>query len=364
MNGFQLSGEQTAALHHLLRFGKREQSLGGFAGTGKSTVVAELIRRLPDFRVCAYTGKAADVLRRKGVEAETIHSRIYRPVEVEWIDEEGNLHRTTHWEKRAPEDFDGAGFIVDEASMVDRDLYEDLLSYDLPIIFVGDHGQLPPVARSDFNPMLNPDITLETIHRHAGEIPRFAEFVRKGNPPSEWRKHKGCSGTPVRFVTPAERVAGMEDEADQTIVAFNQMRVELNMDRRARLGFPPDHPPVPGDRVMCLQNNRPLGVFNGQQGHIVAIDPDRELLVFRAGGADFEVPYLPAAFHALERLERDPDGRIPFDYAYAVTCHKSQGDEWNHVFVVEQRCRHWEHARWVYTAATRARERLTWVVPE
>jgi exodeoxyribonuclease-5 len=348
-----LSDEQQAAMAQLLRFSKQEQTLGGFAGTGKSTIVAELIRRLPDFRVCAFTGKAANVLRRKGVEASTIHSLIYRPVEVKWQDEDGNWHREVRWRKRDPADFDGEGFIVDEASMVSRDLYDDLVSYDLPIIFVGDHGQLPPVASGVFNPMARPDITLETIHRHAGEIPRFAEFIRMGYPPSDWRKQKRYTGTCVRFLTPAEWVDGMEDGADQVIVAFNSLRVELNMNRRARLGFPPDHPPVPGDRVMCLQNNHDLRIFNGQQGVIVAIDPDSELLVFRTDEHEVEVPFLPAAFHALEKLERDPDGRIPFDYAYAVTAHKAQGDEWDHVFVVEQRCRYWEHARWAYTAATR-----------
>jgi exodeoxyribonuclease-5 len=358
----ELTTEQDAAIRHLLRLSKKEQSLGGYAGTGKSTIVAELIRRLPDFRVCAFTGKAANVLRRKGVDASTIHSLIYVPVEVEWQDEDGNWHREVHWRKRDPADFDGAGFIVDEASMVSRDLYDDLLDFDLPIIFVGDHGQLPPVASGAFNPMASPDITLETIHRNAGEIVRFAEFIRKGNPPSEWRKQKGCSGERVRFLTGTEVDDEVLDDAGQLIVAFNQNRVDFNMERRKRFGFPPDQP-VPGDRVICLQNDRGLGVFNGMQGIVVSIDPASECMVFRADGHDYAVRYLPEAFHSLRTPPRDPDGRIPFDYAYAVTCHKAQGDEWDHVLVFEQYGRLWEHARWAYTAATRARERLTWVMP-
>jgi exodeoxyribonuclease-5 len=361
-----LSDEQQAAVAQLLRFSKQEQSLGGYAGTGKTTLVGELVRRLPGFRVCAFTGKAANVLRKKGVEASTIHSLIYLPVEEEWIDDEGVPHRDVRWVKREPEDFDGEGFIVDEASMVDRDLYADLLRYDLPIIFVGDHGQLPPV-RGVFNPMANPDITLETIHRHAGEIPRFAEFVRQGHPPADWRKQKACSGTAVRFLPPATPLAEVcrsAGEPDQVICAFNKKRTELNIAWRKLHGFP-EGELVLGERIICLQNAREHDILNGQQGTLVAVDVVRERLVFRVDGEDREVvvPFMTEAFHALQTPERDPDGRIPFDFAYAVTCHKSQGSEWDHVLVFEQYCRGWEHARWAYTAATRARRRLTWVTP-
>jgi exodeoxyribonuclease-5 len=363
-NGIQLSAEQLAALHHLLRLGKQEQSLGGYAGTGKSTLVAELIRRLPGFRVCAFTGKAANVLRRKGVEASTIHSLIYRPVEEEWVDEEGVPHRDVRWVKREPEDFDGEGFIVDESSMVSRDLYDDLLSYDLPIIFVGDHGQLPPVSAHDFNPMAAPDIRLETIHRHAGEIPRFAEFVRQGHPPADWCRHKGYSGTSVRFTPPCslEAVCRQGGEPDQVICAFNQKRIDLNVAWRKLHGLPADNL-VPGERLICLQNDHERGIFNGQQGHIVSFDLLHERMVFHADGRDHAVRFMAEAFHELRTPPRDPDGRIPFDYAYAVTCHKAQGDEWDHVLVFEQHSTLWQPERWAYTAATRAREQLTWVMP-
>jgi exodeoxyribonuclease-5 len=363
----ELTAEQQAALAQLLRFTKKEQSLGGFAGTGKSTLVAELIRRLPGFRVCAFTGKAANVLRRKGVEASTIHSLIYLPVDVEWVDDEGVTHRDVRWVKRDPEDFDGEGFIVDEASMVGRDLYDDLRSYGRPIIFVGDHGQLPPVQASGFfNAMIDPDIKLETIHRHAGEIPRFAEFVRQGNTPSDWRKHKGYSGTSVRFTpsAPLDVVCRTAGEPDQVICAFNQKRIDLNVAWRKLHGLPVDNL-LPGERLICLQNDHERGIFNGQQGRIVSVDLLRERLVFRIDheGRDVAVRFMAEAFHELRPPPRDPDGRIPFDYAYCVTCHKAQGDEWDHVLVFEQHSTLWQPERWAYTAATRARQQLTWVMP-
>jgi exodeoxyribonuclease-5 len=88
MTQVQLSGEQQRALEILVRAGRGR--LRGYAGTGKTTVIAALMEELPEYGVCAYTGKAAHVLRRKGVtEATTIHSRIYRVKEVVWEDERG-----------------------------------------------------------------------------------------------------------------------------------------------------------------------------------------------------------------------------------------------------------------------------------
>src|SRR5262245_21272861 len=50
-----------------------------------------------------------------------------------------------------------------------------------------------------------------------------------------------------------------------------------------------------------------------------------------------------------------------FDYGYALTCHKAQGSEWRRVIVYEEVCRRWDHRRWAYTAASRAKSQLVWV---
>ena len=80
------------------------------------------------------SGKAANVLRKKGISnAATIHSLIYKP------------HLSfgeVYWD--LAESVPCSGFIVDEASMVSSDIFEDLQSFGIPIIFVGDHGQLEP----------------------------------------------------------------------------------------------------------------------------------------------------------------------------------------------------------------------------
>ena len=50
-------------------------------------------------------------------------------------------------------------------------------------------------------------------------------------------------------------------------------------------------------------------------------------------------------------------------YGYALTCHSAQGSEWNNVLVIEETFPFdkKEHARWLYTAATRASEKLVLV---
>ena len=59
------------------------------------------------------------------------------------------------------------------------------------------------------------------------------------------------------------------------------------------------------------------------------------------------------------------DPPFEFAYAYGITCHKAQGSEWGKVLVIEERFPFdkEEHARWAYTAATRASDKLVWVLP-
>lgn len=316
--------------------------------TGKTTVIRSLVERLPDFAICAYTGKATQVLRRKGIQASTIHSLIYRPIPLE----DGGVE----FQLRDGSEFGYSGVIVDEASMVGRDVYDDLRSLDVPLIFVGDHGQLEPVGGGGFNLMERPDITLEKIHRNAGEIALFAEHLRRGREAGDWE-----SRGQVHVITAQDlQDSGSVGEADQIIVAYNRTRCEINAMARENLGRPEDRPAV-GDRVICLQNDRRIGVFNGMQGVVAEIDCDRRLMTFRSAEQDYRLRYVPEAFGA-ERTPERRSGLVPFDYAYCITCHKAQGDEYDHVLVIEQKCSRWSHERWAYTAASRAKSRLTWII--
>jgi len=340
----RLTDEQKHVIREILRFSKDEVRLGGRAGCGKTTVIKHLIELLPNFAVCAYTGKAANVLRRKGVQAKTIHSLIYKA----YTDEENKVYFSL-----APS-LECEGVIVDEASMVSEGIYRDLKSFGKPLVFVGDHGQLEPVG-DKFNLMGEPDYKLETIHRNAGEIAHFAEYIRQGYKPSSWEIRNGV-GRKIKFL-PRNTHREMVAEVDQTICAYNKTRAELNAFVRRSLGRP--EKPVVGDRVMCLRNDSLAGLFNGMQGVVGEIYDD--VISFESDEFVYTVQFDPTVFGQVKyEFEHSRESPMPFDYCYAVTCHKCQGSEYDSVLVLEQKCDLWDHRRWAYTAASRAKEKLFW----
>ena len=336
-----LSKEQKNVLREIVKLKSPIQTLGGFAGTGKTTVIRYLTDVFPDFAVCSYTGKAANVLRKKGIgDASTIHSLIYKLMEDQ---DDGKLYfELNHL-------IPCSGVIVDEASMVTKEIYDDLRSYGLPLIFVGDHGQLAPVG-DDFNLMQSPNFVLETIHRNAGEIAYFAEWLRKGLPASKFPAENR-----VKLVKGVSNDVKLK--ADQIICAYNKQRVKLNHEVRKLLGF--DGMVQVGDKVMSLRNNQKRGLFNGMQGVITALDGT--LLTFDTDNGVFSVNYDCSQFgEAVYEFNNEKDAPHPFDYAYCVTAHKSQGDEFSNVLVYESNCERWDNKRWNYTAASRAKNCLIW----
>jgi len=345
-----MSDEQTQILNELLKFKKPVQTLGGYAGTGKTTLIRQLVKKVDKFAVCAFTGKAANVLRKKRVSASTIHSLIYKPTKKK--DRYGNPIFALA--KSIPYD----GIIVDEASMVNAKLYKDLLSFKLPIIFVGDHGQLEPIG-SDINVMARPDFTLETIHRNAGEIAHFAEWVRKGFNAVAFANNYPIQK--IKFVNQFQMNQYLL-EVDQIICAFNKTRVEINNRVRQAKQYPPGVPIV-GDRVMCLRNDHEIGLYNGMQGEIAYLYKKGHRMHFKTESKTFDVHFDPLQFGAkgyhseLHNLS-DPH---PFDWCDCVTVHKAQGDEWPSVMVIEQHSTQWNHSRWAYTAASRAEDKIIWV---
>jgi ATP-dependent exoDNAse (exonuclease V) alpha subunit len=359
----------------------RVQTLGGYAGTGKTTIIRVLAQRLRDFQICAPTGKAAHVLRKKGCQAKTVHSAIYYPINTELAVEKAteNLERLIrrgagreeillatqavndakkpHFEKREelPEEIEG--IIVDEASMVSQKMFDDLLSFEVPLIFVGDHGQLPPVVSKGcepFNIMDDPMYRLETIHRNAGPIAFFAEHIRKGGNPRRY----GQNNNTVQILGKQAETTKLLMSADQVICPFNRSRVERNDKIRRALGR--KGLLVEGDRIICLRNAEREGLFNGLQGVVTRVDLEDYILDFEddEGILHVDVEFEPEQFGKEEPPWKD----YPrfFDYGYVITCHKSQGSEWPHVLVLDQGWKN-DYSRWAYTAASRARKRLTWI---
>jgi len=360
----ELSPDQQTAFDTITKWisigGSQELSMGGYAGTGKTTLLKKIIGKNDEHvKVMSLTGKAVSVLIKKGMDAATIHSTIYRvhldekkkPVFTlrDYLDESTEL------------------FIIDEASMVSTDLYTDLLSFAIPILWVGDHGQLEPIGK---NPgvMKDPDIRLEKIHRQAAENPviMFCDKLRRGAHPTAIADVKDEEFVHVRKKTQLND--SLFDEVNQIIVAFNRTRVKINILVRKHRSLDIEKPVV-GDRVVCLKNRRQEGLFNGLQGVIKAVSsrsdkPSYFACITLDNGREWQGEILSKQFNHVKGLvDVDPAlwRATHWDYAYAITCHKAQGSEWPHVLVIEEGGgKLWSMARWRYTAATRSQEKLTY----
>jgi exodeoxyribonuclease-5 len=347
---YNFTDEQKNLIDFVLKEYKQQPylTLGGVAGSGKSTCLAHLHNKLANFKVCAYTGKAANVLRKKGIaNAATIHSTIY-----EYYDNEGELE----FRRKFKNEIDFSGLFVDEASMVSEDIFDDLLSFGVPIIFFGDHGQLEPV-QSKFNLMKSPQVVLETIHRNANTIAKFADFLRKGNDAKSFKEFDDT----VQLLP--KRLVKTEDftKTDQVICAFNKTRNLINRKVREFLGY--EKTVVKNEKIICLKHNKKLGIFNGMQGTVLNTarniitfkDDTNNIISVKAFMPQFGVDKL----HESANNEKD---KGYFDYGYCITCHKAQGDEWNRIIVIEEKCDLWDHRRWAYTAASRAKTNIVWAI--
>ena len=346
----ELTPEQASAVEAFdaVHKGKRRRlTIGGYAGTGKTTIINAIVEAygLRDLAVVAPTGKAAHVLRSKGVDASTLHSLIYTPKGVDPDTGEVIFRRTKTPLPRV--------VIVDEASMLDVRLVKDLEALVKHVLYVGDHGQLEPIG-DDPGLMQAPDIRLETIHRQAAGSPiiTFAHHVRTGNDP--------------RTFGPEARVQDgwSEDlaEFDVVIVGYNSSRCKVNAWMRKVRGFDGALPQV-NEQVICLRNNADHEVWNGMTGVVTRVDIERMTMdVDTDDGPRPGVCFVPSQFGAEKTQPYDKrQKRTLWDWGYAVTAHKFQGSSAPKVAVVDEVASSWAGERWRYTAATRASKTLRWV---
>lgn len=383
---FDLSRDQDTALQAVLRWytkGKEAKqfiTLGGYAGTGKSTLIAiirkELHRYDPKLKVgfVSYTGKAARVLRVKLKEQEalypkdsvsTIHSLIYSPIE-------NDRHEIVGWAPK--ESIDKSLIIVDEASMVDGSIWNNLLSYRIPILVVGDHGQLPPISGS-FNLMSDPEYRLEEIHRQAKDNPIIALSIQArtkgvidfGTYASGVRKYALQEYDGQEAI---EQLLSSRSDDALILCGYNRTRVKLNGHiRNTRMFESPT--PEKGDRVICLRNNHEKHIFNGMLGTIETIEKDNEdWYAAKIAMDDEEKLYTGLIsvqqFNAVgglnftEKRSTTLRGDL-FDFGYALTVHKAQGSQAKRVILFEERFSKMDESewrKWLYTAVTRAEEEL------
>jgi exodeoxyribonuclease-5 len=386
-------------------------TLGGYAGTGKTTLIgvikSEISRihaerqknaeppevqgplntrwsglskksRTPGkhlkMALCSYTGRATQNLKTRLQENDaiswrdtisTIHGLIYDPIE-------NSSGVIVGW--RQKDEIEADLIIVDEASMIDQQIWRDLLSYNVPIIAVGDHGQLPPI-RGKFSLMQKPMLKLEKIHRQAtgNPIVKVATLARRNGvvPHREFGNNivKFDRKDPFTSDTVEELLQGYTED---TIIlcGYNSTRNQINNYVRAALGFESPEP-QPGDRVICQRNNHKKQIYNGMLGTIERINKadedwfDVEILMDDSGVRYVGLVYAhqfgaPVGINFTENRALALKGDL-FDFGYALTVHKAQGSQARKVIMFEERFKQMDDdmwKRWLYTGITRAQEEL------
>lgn len=349
-----LTEEQELAIRVVkqkLMIGQPIVTIAGYAGTGKTTLIKYII---DDLRIemrqvafATFTGKAAFVLQQKGIPAMTLHALFFNSYRLK---NNNFIHK-----KKKYLDLPYKLIVIDEISMVSLDMLQTAVSFKIPIIALGDIGQLPPIGY-DNGLLAKPDVILTEIMRQEKDSPiiELSFNIRKGLPLQEQENEH------VVVVKKENINTNYLLEADQVLCGYNETRMYLN--EKLRTGYElPELFPSPGDKVICLRNNwekfsdiNKLPLVNGSIGYLARIDKkisDTEIQ------ATFALDYVQDGYHKLNMTfdSKNKDKKFnEFDLAYAVTVHKSQGSQWNSVFVFEEVVNSKHHAKWLYTAVTRA----------
>lgn len=440
--------EQILAIEELIDFLLAPHAttfiLKGYAGTGKTSLIAALVKALRALNrryvLLAPTGRAAKVLSHyTQAPAFTIHKKIYRQrvfsEDIGNFSLDKNKHRHTI-------------FIVDEASMISNTnsggntfgtgcLLDDLMSYvytdeqKCKLILIGDTAQLPPVG-DDESPALEASYVagygVEVLERTLTEVVRQEKksgILYNATRLRQWMNEENVYSFPtirLRFpdietvrgndlldaLDDSYRKVGMEESivvcrSNKRANIFNEGIRKRILDKEEELSR--------GDMLMVAKNNYFWGegvdemdfIANGDIAVVQHIYKYTELYGFRFATVDLsfpdydeveiearilldtlhsDTPALTAEqnrqlFYAIledyadiptkperyQKMKVDPFyNAIQVKYAYAVTCHKAQGGQWKHVYVdqgyITQEHLGVEYYRWLYTAFTRATEKL------
>ena len=345
--------------------------IAGFAGSGKSTLIQFIIKELniaeDDIAFVAYTGKASLVLRDKGCPgATTAHKLLYNTRELP----DGTFE---HSPKKHP-DNPLKLIVVDEVSMLEKEQWNILMQWGIPVICLGDPFQLPPLCE-DNGVLQHPHIFLDEVMRQAqdSEIIRLSMDIREG------RYLEKFKGQDVRVVSKDTITDRLLITADAVLCGKNVTRYDLNRRMREAIwGEQYVDEPINGDKCICLKNYWNVGdLTNGTVGTISNIIKNDDAVLGTKMTADFDVdnnswfPGLSMDYKIFTEgkptVNKDNWKMYPkeirpkeFDYAYAITVHKSQGSEYSKVVVFNEYLGgdkdYWR--RWLYTAITRASEKL------
>lgn len=386
----QAQGLDIALQRHKAR--EKYTVIGGYAGTGKSTLVKVIIDSLqisPSLVAYAtFTGAAAEVLRKKGNKnAMTLHKLLYYSTPKPG----GGYIRKPRLS------LDYSVIVVDEVSMVPKSMINLLLHYPVYVIFLGDPFQLPQIDKNEAHTLLDkPHIFLDEIMRQAAEsdIIQLTMKIRNGETIDNFKSKE------VIITDPNHLTEGMLLWADQVIAATNATRISINNQIRGLKGF--SGLPQDGDRMICLHNywddiaddgetplvNGTIGTIHNPFESFRMVPPYIKVSNHRMDNltADFTLED-GSIFHGVEMDKgsvttgtysiewkdqytigkfRNKIGDIlpkDFTFGYCVTGWKAQGSEWDKVLAIEENFpfNKEEHARFLYTACTRATSKLVLV---
>lgn len=372
--------------------------LTGYAGTGKTSLIRHTVCETLNLVAgesavfVTPTGKAATVLIKSGVPACTVHRLIYQAQTVEqemMIGGKPVKCEKLIFKRRESIDKQIKLIVLDEASMVSDETLADVMHFGVKVLLCGDDAQLPPVE--GFNSFLkSPRHTLKDIVRQQEDNPiiKLSLLAREGK-----FLPYGNFGDKA-YVVSGRKIGGAQKErlmlgADQIICGLNSTRTAINSEVRTLKGY---ESPLPqnGEKLICTYNNwgqyidseMKFNLVNGIIG--TAIEPfyDRKSQIgFTQFRPDFlsencpeALPFDYGIFTAGKYLFRHNDYFAKFDengeavgaftlnrfeFGYCISCHKSQGSEFGSVLVFDESYAFREDcARWLYTAVTRARDKL------
>ena len=371
--------------------GEKYVTISGYAGSGKSTLVRFIIEAMDieEDRVAyaTFTGKAAEVLRKKGnPNAMTLHRLLYESIPRK----DGGFFR----KPKMRLDYDVV--VVDECSMVPKSMIDMLMSHRIFIIFLGDPGQLPMIDKNESHDLLDhPHIFLDQIMRQAAE----SEIIQLTMKIREGEEISNMHGKEVIIIPHAELVTGHLTWADVILTATNATRHNINNQVRQLKGF--SGKLQDGEKIIFKRNywddwnedgdalvNGTIGIVKNPFESFVripyyikndrhdlpnmicdfvpecgstfnSVSIDQDFLLKETPCVDWKVAY------QLGKLKQKIGDILPKQatYGYSITVHAAQGSQWSKVLVLEENFpfSREEHKRWLYTACTRPVEKLVLV---
>lgn len=443
-----LTPKQEKAVKSVIYWWNNEHSirpfvLTGIAGSGKSTLINFIVKELGlkenEISFVSFTGKAASVLNRKGLPATTIHKLIYNVKFDDLIDENNedekeyyssdnllntivnNEKKRIEKKKRENKKNDSLDvsfilkdkdelkhlklIIVDEISMVNKQLLNDLMSFNIPIIACGDPFQLQPVGGESNDLINHPDVFLDEPLRQSLDSPivYLANQIRNGI-----RIRPCILGNDVKVTYKNKLDDSYYINADQILCGKNVTVNTIN--KKYREEFLKIFTPTPknGEKLICLKNNynlsciengilQPLvngltcifeenvGYYNRERVLLANVKPDYfdnnqfknihiDWLYFKLNLKDDK-----HFFENLDKIVEDEEDDMnykelflerkyfeynhglrinKFAYGYCITVHKSQGSQYKKVLLINEFLNRNTYNNWLYTAITRAEEKL------